>query len=139
MAHNNLARIAFRNKDAGEIENHARKALALAADDTLARRGALHMLAWAAYTAGDYDEAERRFQESLEYRRRVAGPVAVAVEMSNLADLELERGNLARAAQLHAEVLDVSHRAGSVYMLVNGLPLSPRWRCERAGRRMPGD
>ena len=122
MAHNNLARIAFRNRDAGEIEAHARKALALAGDDTLARRGALHMLAWAAHTAGDLDEAERRFQESLEYRRRVAGPVSVAVEMSNLADLELERGNVARAAQLHAEALEVSHRDGSVYMLVNGLP-----------------
>src|SRR5688500_5727222 len=112
MAHNNLARIAFRNRDAGEIEAHARKALALAGDDTLARRGALHMLAWAAHTAGDLDLAEKRFQESLEYRRRVAGPVSVAVEMSNLADLELERGNLARAAELHAEALDVSHRAG---------------------------
>jgi tetratricopeptide (TPR) repeat protein len=122
MAHNNLARIAFRNRDAGEIEAHARKALALAGDDTLARRGALHMLAWAAHTAGDLDEAERRFRESLEYRRRVAGPVSVAVEMSNLADLELERGNVAKAAQLHAEALEVSHRSGSVYMLVNGLP-----------------
>ena len=122
MAHNNLARIAFRNKDAGEIENHARKALALAGEDTLARRGALHMLAWAAYTATDYDEAERRFRESLEYRRRVAGPLSVAVEMSNLGDLELERGDLARAAGLHAEALDIGHRAGSVYMLVNGLP-----------------
>lgn len=122
MAHNNLARIAFRNRDAGEIEAHARKALALAGDDTLARRGALHMLAWAAHTAGDLDEAERRFEESLAYRRRVAGAVSVAVETANLADLALERGNLARAAQLHAEALDVSHQAGSVYMLVNGLP-----------------
>lgn len=122
MAHNNLARIAFRIRDAGEIEAHARKALALAGDDTLARRGALHMLAWAAHTAGDFDEAERRFERSLEYRRQVAGPVSVAVEISNLADLELERGNIPRAAQLHAEALDVSHRAGSVYMLVNGLP-----------------
>jgi tetratricopeptide (TPR) repeat protein len=122
MAHNNLARIAFRNRDAGEIELHAEKALALAGDDTLARRGALHMLAWAAHTAGDLDEAQKRFEDSLAYRRRVGDPVSVAVEMANLADLELERGNVTRAAQLHAESLEMSHRAGSVYMLVNGLP-----------------
>ena len=122
MAHNSLARIAFRNRDAGEIEAHARKALALAGQDTLAKRGALHMLAWAAHTAGDLDEAQRRFEASLEYRRKVAGPVSVAVEIGNLADLELERGNLRRAAQLHAESLELSHAAGSVYMLVNGLP-----------------
>ena len=96
--------------------------MALAGDDTLARRGALHMLAWAAHTAGDIDLAVRRFEESLEYRRRVGDPESVAGEMSNLADLEVERGNIARAAQLHAEALDVSHRSGNVHMLVNGLP-----------------
>ena len=122
MAHNNLARVAYRAGDAPTIEKHARKALELAGDDPLARRGALHMLAWAAHTAGDLDEAERRFEESLRYRRQVGSRMSVASEIANLGDLAAERGNLPRAADLLSEALAVSHEIGSQYMLVNTLP-----------------
>lgn len=122
MAHNNLARVAYRDGDANLIEKHARKALELAGDDSLARRGALHMLAWAAHTAGDLDEAERRFEESLRYRREVGDRLSVASEIANLGDLALERGKLPRAAQLLGEALALSRASDSRYMLVNTLP-----------------
>lgn len=122
LAHTALARVAYRDGEAPEIERHARKALKFAADDTAAHSGALHMLAWAAHTAGDLDEAERRFEQSLEYRRQHRGPMAVAVEIGNLGDLAIERGNLRRAAELLAEALQISHASGSAYMLVNFLP-----------------
>jgi tetratricopeptide (TPR) repeat protein len=132
LAHSNLARVAYRAGDAAEIERQSRKALDLAGDDTLANRAALHMLAWAAHTAGDLDEAERRFEASLDYRRRFAGRLSVAVEIANLGDLAAERGDLPRAAQLLAEVIEISHELDSKYMLVNSFPACASL-CVRAG------
>jgi tetratricopeptide (TPR) repeat protein len=121
-AYTDLARVAYRNGDAPEIEKHARKALEYAREDTAATSGALHMLAWAAYTAGDLDEAERRFGESLEFRRRHRSRLSVAVEIANLGDLAAERGDLPRAAELLAEGLTVSREEGSSYMILNTVP-----------------
>lgn len=122
LAHSSLARVAYRAGEAAEIERQARKALQYAGDDPVARRGALHMLAWAAHTAGNRDEARRRFDASLEYRRQVGNRLSVAVELANIGDLAREEGDHARAAHLLAEALAVSHELGSKYMLVNTLP-----------------
>jgi tetratricopeptide (TPR) repeat protein len=122
QAHVNLSRVAYRDGDAPEIERHARKALELAPSDTVVNRGALYMLAWAAHTAGDLDEAERRFQQSLDYRREHGTRLSVAVEIANLGDLAVERGQLAKAAALMADSLRASVEADSVYMLVNAMP-----------------
>jgi tetratricopeptide (TPR) repeat protein len=122
LAYTNLARVAYRAGDAAEIERYSRRAQEFAGDDSLAQRAALHMLAWAAHTAGDLDEAEKRFEESLELRRRTAGRLSVAAESANLGDLAAERGNYPRAARLLGDALEVSHEIGSMYMLVNTLP-----------------
>lgn len=122
LAHTDLARVAYRAGDAAAIEKHARKALEMAGNDTLARRGALHMLAWAAHTAGDLDEAERRFEESLAYRRQHGSRLSVAVEIANLGDLAAERGDLGRAAAMLGEALAVGQEIDSRYMIVNTLP-----------------
>jgi tetratricopeptide (TPR) repeat protein len=119
-----LARVAFRDGDAPAIEAAARTALALAGHDHLARRGALHMLAWAAHTAGDHKEARRRFEASLAYRREVgAGELSEAVELGNIAELDFDTGDLPRAAGGLRSVVDTAVTLGNRYLLVNTLPL----------------
>lgn len=122
MAHVNLARVAFRDGDAAGIERHARRALELAGPDAGARRGGLHMLGWAAHTAGDVPLAIRRFEESLAYRRSLGDRFAVTVEMANLADLAAERGDIAGAATRLEEALVVAREIGSAYLVINLLP-----------------
>lgn len=122
LAESNLARVAYRDGDAPRIEKHARKALEYATDDVAARRGALHMLAWAAHTAGDMSEAKRRFSESLEFRRKTSGPLSVASELANIGDIAAEEGDLAGAARILGDVMKTSHELGSKYMLVNMFP-----------------
>jgi len=122
IAHANLARIAFRNGDAPEIERHARRALEVAGDDAMGRRGALHMLAWAAHTAGDLPEARRRFESSLDFRRTLGDRLSIAVELSNLGDLSATEGDLPSAAEQLAEALTIGHELGSRYLAVNLLP-----------------
>lgn len=53
LAHTNLARIALRDGDAGAIERHARAGIQASGDELYARSRAVHMLAWAAHSAGD--------------------------------------------------------------------------------------
>ena len=118
-----LARVAFREEDGEAMEVAGAKALELAGDDDLARRGAMHMLAWAAHTRGDVDEARRRFEASLAYRReRGAGPLSEAVEIANIADLDLDAGKIASAAAALAEVLETARSLDNLYLLVNTLP-----------------
>ncbi|HEY3522773.1 MAG TPA: hypothetical protein VGK63_03630 [Candidatus Limnocylindrales bacterium] len=118
----NLARVAFRAGDAAAIERFAGQALAIEDAGPLARRGGLHMLAWAAHTAGDLDEAERRFEASLAYRRELGDRFSVAVEIANLGDLAFERGNLVDAARRHAAVLSMARDLDNRYLVVNELP-----------------
>jgi tetratricopeptide (TPR) repeat protein len=122
IAYANLARIAFRNGDAPEIERHARQALQVAGDDAMGRRDALHMLAWAAHTAGDLPEARRRFESSLAFRRTLGDRFAIAVELSNLGDLSATEGDLPAAAEQLAEALTIGDELGSRYLAVNLLP-----------------
>jgi tetratricopeptide (TPR) repeat protein len=122
IAHANLARIAFRNGDAPEIERHARRALEVAGDDAMGRRNALHMLAWAAHTAGDLPEARRRFEASLDFRRTLGDRLSIAVELSNLGDFSATEGDLPSAAAQLAEALTIGHDLGSRYLAVNLLP-----------------
>lgn len=117
-----LARIAYRAGDADRMEEHAGRALELAGDDVRARRGALHMLAWAAHTAGDRALARRRFEASLAFRREFGDRQQVAVEIANLADMALEDGATAEAAAGLAEVLVLARELGSQYLILNTLP-----------------
>ena len=122
LAHVNLARIAYRDGDAPRIEAESQAALAAAPGNVAARRGALHMLAWAAHTRGDRPEARRRFEASLAYRQEHADELSVAVEVANLADMDAEDGDYAAAGRRLTEVLRTAERLGSVYLIVNTLP-----------------
>jgi tetratricopeptide (TPR) repeat protein len=122
LAYTDLARVALRRGDAEAIDRWARRAYDVPDAGPLARRGALHMLAWAAHAAGDLDEAERRFEASLAFRRELGDRFAIAVEIGNLADLAMERGDLAGAARRHAAVLTVARDLDNRYLLINELP-----------------
>jgi len=142
LAYTDLARVAYRAGDAGRIEEYAQRALEIGGDDPLARRGALHMLAWAAHTAGDLLLAERRFEESLAFRRETGDRLSVAVEIANLGDLAAERGDLAGAARRLGEALEVARELDSQYLVLNLLPsvgaLAARAGDDHAAARLLG-
>lgn len=122
MAELILARITLRDDDASRIERHAEHALSLAPDDPWVRRGALHMLAWAAHEAGDRALARRRFEASVELRRAQGDRFAAAVEEANLGDLAAEDGDLAEAGRWLRGSLHVATEMDSRYLIVNLLP-----------------
>ena len=72
LGHVNLARIAFRDGDAARIEEHADRALQIGRDDPAARRGGLHMLAWAAYTTCLWPSGASRKAWSCASSREIA-------------------------------------------------------------------
>ena len=117
-----LARIAYRAGDAARIEEHAQHALELAGQDLAARRGALHMLAWAAHTAGDLPAARARFEASLAFRREFGDRFSVAVEIANLGDLAMETNDHVDAASRLAEAVEVARDLDSQYLILNLLP-----------------
>ena len=118
-----LARVAFRDGAAAAIESASRAAIDAAPEDERTRRGALHMLAWAAHTAGDVPGARSRFEASLAYRRSVgAGALSEAVELANIADLDLEAGDLPLAARGLRAIVEAARALDSRYLLVNTVP-----------------
>lgn len=117
LADVNLARVAFSEGDADAIEAHARRAMDRAPDDLLVRRGALHMLGWAAYTAGDRSAAIERFERSMEMRATLGDEMGVAVELANLGDMATEMGDTASAADYLRRSTEVSRRRNDLYML----------------------
>lgn len=112
----NLARVAFRDGDAVRISAHAEKAFALT-DDPRVQSGALHMLGWAAYTAGDVAGAMTRFQETANQYAQRGDLVGLAGELTNLGDLALEQGDISRAARYLREALDVAVETNSRYLI----------------------
>ena len=94
----NLARIAFRAGDAPSIEAHAGRVAALAGDNERLRAGAVHMLGWAAYTAGDLAGAMARFEDNADRYQRLGDRIGAASERANLGDLAAEAGDHKAAA-----------------------------------------
>jgi tetratricopeptide (TPR) repeat protein len=121
-AHLNLARAAYREGDAAGIGREAQQALSAAPEDVAVRRGALHMLAWSAYEAGDRATARKFFEESLSLRLEMGDRLGAASEEANLADLAAEEGDLPGAAAGLAGALRVAEELGSRYLVVNLLP-----------------
>jgi tetratricopeptide (TPR) repeat protein len=112
----NLARIAFRDGDAATIEDHAQAALARAGDDPRVRVGATHMLGWAAYTAGDVTAATRIFAGNADHYRDLGDALGEASELGNVADLCMETGELATAAEHLARALECPAARSSLYL-----------------------
>jgi tetratricopeptide (TPR) repeat protein len=123
LAYSCLALAAERDGDAGAVAQHAEKALEYADGDPAATGDALHWLGWAAYSAGDLDEAARRFARSLDHRRQHGSSVEVATDIAILGKVAMQRGDVPRSAALLGEALDVTRGIRSAYIVVNMLPL----------------
>jgi len=119
LAEVSLARVAFRDGDAPRIESLSRRALDRAGDDLLVQRAAYHMLAWAAYTAGDRQPALEWFERSLEVRRGMRDQFGVAVELANLGEMAIEAGDLPRAAAYLADAIGAGRRLENLYLLTS--------------------
>lgn len=119
LAEVSLARIAFRDGDAERIASLSRAALGRAGEDRKVQRAAYHMLAWAAYTAGDRGGALDWFQRSLAVRQAMGDPFGVAVELGNLGDMAMEAGDLPRAGASIREAIATAVRLENLYLLTS--------------------
>lgn len=100
-----LSRVAFRDGEHDRVRALAGEALALA--DGLpdsARVAPLHMQAAGTRLLGDLDGAAGLYRESLALNRALGNERMVAVELHNLAHVELRRGDAAAARALFAEL-----------------------------------
>ena len=122
LAHLILARVAYRAGDAAAIEAQVRTARAIAPDEPSVQRGSVHMLAWAAHTAGDVELARARFLESIALRTSQGDRFGVSVEVANLGDLAAEHGDIVTAATYLLQALDVAIELDSRYLILNLLP-----------------
>lgn len=100
-----LARVALRDGRFDDVERLATEARELAdrTDDPAQARIPLHMQAAAARMAGRYDEARRRYEESIALNASLGHEPMVAAENRNLAYLELRAGNVPAARERFAE------------------------------------
>lgn len=113
----NLARVAFRDGDAPRIFEHAERMRFLARGEASLTAGALHMLGWAEYTAGNLEGAVTRFEENVEAYREIGNRVGMAGELANLGDLALEGNDFLRAAALLRQAIDLAAATRSHYLL----------------------
>lgn len=123
LAYSCLALAAQRDGDAAAAAQHADRALEYADGDPAATGDALHWLGRAAYSAGDLDEAARRFARSLDHRREYGSRVEVATDIALLGNIAMQRGDVPRSAALLGEALQLTRESRSAYMVVNMLPL----------------
>ena len=105
-----LGRLALREGDYARVRSLAAEAHELTRNlDAAAGVAPLHMLAAGTRLGGDYDEAARLYERSLELNRRLGDEQMVAVELHNLGHVELHRGNLEAAERLFAEHATVAN------------------------------
>jgi tetratricopeptide (TPR) repeat protein len=116
----NLARIAFRDGDAPRTLDHAARLLDMAGPNLRLRTGAIHMLGWAEYTAGNVSGAIARFEENARLYREVGNSTGEAGELANLADLAMESAQWDAAAAYLRQAFSVPGALESQY-LVPGL------------------
>lgn len=112
----NLARVAFRDGAAERIFEHATRVRSLAGDNLRLQTGAIHMLGWAEYTAGDIAAAMTRFDENVRLLRAAGNRLDCASELANLGDLAAEAGDLDAGARYLRDALDVPGVDRSSYL-----------------------
>lgn len=112
----NLARVAFRDGDAPRIAEHAQRVVDGAAGNARLLAGGTHMLAWAAYTAGDVDRALQLFEQNAARYRELGNHIGEASELANIADLALEHGDLEAARRGLRAALEVPGVTESSYL-----------------------
>jgi ATP/maltotriose-dependent transcriptional regulator MalT len=107
LAHIGLDRVAFDDGDYGRARDLAIRAREYARTvEPALEQGALHGHAQATRMLGDDDGAAALFEESLEFNRRIGDHGMVAVELHNLARVEIRRGNLDAAERYFSELAE---------------------------------
>ena len=89
--------------------------------DTLARLPAdsprqaahIHQLGIIAQARGDYDEAARQYQRSLDINERLGDQAGMATSYGQLGSLAQERGDYDEAARQYQRSLDIEARLGN--------------------------
>jgi tetratricopeptide (TPR) repeat protein len=103
-----LSRVAFRDGDYQRVRSLAAEARELAGDlDAATGAAPLHMLAAGTRLAGEYDEAVKLYNESLELAHRTGDSRGVGMELHNIGHIELHRGNIDAAERCFAERAEV--------------------------------
>ena len=105
--------IAVHRGDFEDARSIARAALARTTGPA-ARSRLLNVLCMAASEGSGYDEAREAALESLEIAARLGNIEARAVDLGNLAELELLAGNPHAAARRQLECLDIALELGSL-------------------------
>lgn len=124
------ARVALRREDLGEARRLCLEAVEISGDDRLGRAGACHVLGVTAQIVGDLAEARRWMSERIELAREDGNYAALAMEANNLAMVERQLGDFARAEALSREALDTFHRRRDEW----AIPQRSRRRRGRAQR-----
>lgn len=94
-----LARLALRAGDLEQVHSLAAEAREVAPDD-VSRALPLHLDAEATRMGGDLVAARSLYVESIELNRRLGAVAMLEFEQANLAWVEINEGNLDRAAEL---------------------------------------
>ena len=103
-----LSRVAFRDGDYARVRALAAEARELTRElDAAAGVAPLHMLAAGTRLAGDHDAAVELYTESLELNRRLGDSRMVGMELHNIGQVELHRGDVAAAERCFDECADV--------------------------------
>ena len=96
--------------------------------DTLARLPAdsprqaawIHQLGMIAQDRGDYDEAARQYQRSLDINERLGDQAGMAIGYHNLGILAHDRGDYDEAARQYQRSLDINERLGDQADMATG-------------------
>ena len=92
-----LSRVAFRDGRFADVVELAREARVLAGGDPRGEVWPMHMQAAGTRLSGDYDAARDLYVECLELNRSLGNDGVEAMELHNLAHVELHRGDVAAA------------------------------------------
>ena len=66
-----------------------------------------------AQARGDYDEAARQYQRTLDINERLGNQAGMATSYHNLGALAYDRGDYDEAARQYQRALDINERLGN--------------------------
>jgi tetratricopeptide (TPR) repeat protein len=115
------ARIALRRDDLEGARRLCLEALELDETDLVARASVAHVLGVTAQIAGDLPEARKWMNERIALAREDGNAAALGIEANNLAMVERQLGDFARAEELSREALDNFHRRRDQWAIPFGL------------------
>jgi LuxR family maltose regulon positive regulatory protein len=124
MSHHDIGICLYRRGNITGAEHHYKQAVRAweASDNANNLANTLNSLAVSLYTVGRYDEALRRFSDSLQVARRIQSTRREAFAQAGIGDVHLARRQFENAVEAYALSTALAHDAGAqpleVYNLV---------------------